>query len=315
MQIIQGTTEFELEGETAAAIGNFDGIHLGHQKLLRCILGQKEHGRKAAVFTFDPPPAVLFGAAQDKELMTREEKRAAFEKMGIDVLVEFPLNRETAAIRPENFITEMLAKKMHTVYVAAGADVTFGNRGEGNAALLGSMAEKYGYEVHIIDKVCYNGKAVSSTEVRRAVEQGRMEEASCLLGGPYAVQGAVMHGNQYGRTMGMPTVNLLPPAGKLLPPNGVYYSSVLLEGRELAGITNIGYKPTVSEKMQIGVETYIYDFDREIYGREIKVSLLGFRRPERKFHGRDELKEQIARDIEEGRQYHALRYVRPESQP
>ena len=140
MQIIQGTTEFELEGETAAAIGKFDGIHLGHQKLLRCILGQKEHGRKAAVFTFDPPPAVLFGAAQDKELMTREEKRAAFEKMGIDVLVEFPLNRETAAIRPENFITEMLAKKMHTVYVAAGADVTFGNRGEGNAALLGSMA-------------------------------------------------------------------------------------------------------------------------------------------------------------------------------
>ncbi len=104
----------------------------------------------------------------------------------------------------------------------------------------------------------------------------------------------------------MPTVNLLPPAEKLLPPNGVYYSEVFLGGRRLAGITNIGCKPTVSEKMQIGVETYIYDFDREIYGTQIKVSLLGFRRPERKFHGRDELKEQMAKDIEEGRRYHAL---------
>lgn len=306
MRIIHGTTEFEIEGKSAAAIGKFDGIHLGHQKLLRCILEQREQGLKAVVFTFDPLPAALFGFAQDKELMTREEKRAAFERMGVDVLVEFPLNLETAAIAPEDFIVKTLVKKMHTVYLAAGTDVSFGDKGAGNTALLSAMAGKCGYEVHIIDKVCYNGKVVSSTCVRQEVEQGRMEAAACLLGAPYEVWGTVMHGNRFGRTIGMPTVNLIPPAGKLLPPNGVYYSEVYLEGRRLAGITNIGYKPTVSEECEIGVETYIYDFDKEIYGAGIGVSLLGFKRPEKKFHGKDELKEQMARDIAGGRQYHGL---------
>ncbi len=306
MQVIHGTTEFGIEGKCAAAIGKFDGIHLGHQKLLRHILEQKERGWKAAVFTFDPPPAVLFGTAQDKELMTREEKRTAFGKMGVDVLVEFPLSYETAAILPEDFIQEILVEKMHTAYLAAGTDVTFGRRGAGNAALLRSMAERCGYEVHIIDKVCYNGKAVSSTGVRQAVETGRMEEAACLLGAPYDVSGTVAHGNRFGRTIGMPTVNLIPPVTKLLPPNGVYYSEVRLEGKRMAGITNIGYKPTVSEAGRMGVETYIYDFDREIYGAEIKVSLLRFKRPEKKFRGTDELKEQMVKDIEEGRQYHRL---------
>ncbi len=306
MQVIHGTTEFETEGKCAVAIGKFDGIHLGHQELLRHILEQKARGWKAVVFTFDPPPAVLFGTAQDKELMIGEEKRAAFEKMGVDVLVEFPLSYETAAILPEDFIRGTLVKKMHTAYLAAGTDVTFGSRGAGNAALLHRMAEPCGYEVHIIDKVCYNGKEVSSTGVRQAVEEGRMEEAACLLGAPYEIWGTVQHGNRFGRTIGMPTVNLIPSVKKLLPPRGVYYSEVFLEGRRMAGITNIGYKPTVSEAGRIGVETYIYDFDREIYGETIKVFLLGFKRPEQKFRDADELKEQMGRDIEEGRQYHRL---------
>ncbi len=306
MQVIQKTAEFKIEGPLAAAIGKFDGIHLGHQKLLRCVLEQKECGKKAAVFTFDPPPSALFGTGMEKELMTREEKRAAFEKMGIDILVEFPLTYETAAISPEDFITDILVKRMHTAYLAAGTDVTFGDKGAGDAALLRAMAGKCGYEVHIIEKVCYNGKAVSSTQVRQAVESGRMEEAACLLGAPYEISGTVVHGRQFGRTIGMPTVNLLAPAGKLLPPNGVYYSRVTLEGGEMAGITNIGYKPTVSEERQMGVETYIYGLDREVYGAQIQVSLLRFKRAERKFHGKEELKTQIGRDIKEGRHYHGL---------
>ncbi len=306
MQVIQKTAEFKIEGPLAAAIGKFDGIHLGHQKLLRCVLEQKEYGKKAAVFTFDPPPSALFGTGMEKELMTREEKRAAFEKMGIDILVEFPLTYETAAISPEDFITDILVKRMHTAYLAAGTDVTFGDKGAGDAALLRAMAGKCGYEVHIIEKVCYNGKAVSSTQVRQAVESGRMEEAACLLGAPYEISGTVVHGRQFGRTIGMPTVNLLAPAGKLLPPNGVYYSRVTLEGGEMAGITNIGYKPTVSEERQMGVETYIYGLDREVYGAQIQVSLLRFKRAERKFHGKEELKTQIGRDIKEGRHYHGL---------
>ena len=321
MRVICGTTELGLDGPekngnnngnrngfpgSAVAFGKFDGIHLGHQKLLQCILEQKKQGLLAVVFTFDPPPSALFGNGAEKELMTAAEKRLALDKMGVDVLVEFPLTPETAATAPEDFIKGFLQEKLHTAYLAAGADVSFGSRGAGNAALLHAMAGKCGYEVHIIDKVCYNGKVVSSTGVRQEVERGRMEEAACLLGAPYSIWGTVMHGNRFGRTIGMPTVNLLPPGNKLLPPNGVYYSRVFLEDRQWPGITNIGCKPTVSDDGRMGVETYIYGFEREIYGMEIGVSLLGFKRPEMKFHGKSELKEQMARDIAQGRRYHGL---------
>ena len=131
-----------------------------------------------------------------------------------------------------------------------------------------------------------------------------MEEAKVLLGAPYAIMGTVMHGKQFGRTIGMPTANLLPPDNKLLPPNGVYYSDVLMEGGYYKGITNIGYKPTVSAAGQMGAETYIYDFDEEIYGREITIRLLKFKRPERHFKGKDELREQMMKDVEEGKIFH-----------
>lgn len=304
MQIIHGTTDFTLEEKSAVAIGKFDGIHQGHQKLLNCILEQKEQGLKAVVFTFDPPPAVLFGNASGKELMTRDEKRTAFSAMGIDVLIEFPLTYKTAAMEPQDFIEEILVSRMRAAYIAAGTDVSFGAKGAGNCMLLKSMGPHCGYELQLIDKVCYNGREISSTYVREAVEKGDMEEAEILLGSPYSVSGKVMHGKQLGRTMGMPTVNLLPERGKLLPPNGVYYSKIRLDGRIYPGITNIGYKPTVSDERQMGAETYIYDFDEEIYGKEITVMLLKFNRPERRFCGKDELKEQIMKNIAEGKAFH-----------
>lgn len=306
MQIIQETTEFVIEGKSAVSIGKFDGIHLGHQKLLGNILEQREQGYKAVVFTFNPPPAMLFGNQDDRELMTREEKYRAFEKTGIDVLLEFPLTKETAAILPEDFVTDILVKKLHAKYIAAGTDVSFGAKGAGNYMLLQSLAKHLGYEVSIIDKVCFNGREVSSTYVREEVELGHMENAAELLGNPYGVSGEVVHGNRFGRTMGMPTVNLLPPKSKLLPPNGVYYSEVLLAGKSYAGITNIGYKPTVSDRKQLGVETYIYGFDQEVYGEEITVSLLAFKRPELRFDGKEALKRQMLEDIAQGRRFHGI---------
>lgn len=308
MQIIQGTTEFQIEGRSAVAIGKFDGIHLGHQKLLDIILTQKEQGLKAVVFTFDPPPGVLFGKIPDKELMTGEEKRAAFERMGIDVLIEFSLNHETASISPEDFIEKILVGQIHAAFIAAGTDVSFGDKGAGNYMLLQAMAEHGDYEVKVIDKICYEGREVSSTYAREEVELGHMEEAARLLGTPYSVSGIIRHGNQFGRTIGMPTVNLLPPETKLLPPCGVYYSFVYLEGKKYKGITNIGYKPTVSEEKQLGVETYIYDFDREIYGSEIQVVLLSFKRQEQKFDSKEELETQMQKDIEEGKIFHGFSF-------
>ncbi len=304
MQIIKETTEFMLPGKSAVAIGKFDGIHLGHQKLLEKITEQKKNGLLAVVFTFSPAPEAFFSGKETKGLMSIEEKRAAFKKAGIDILIEFPLNKETAATEPERFVEEYLVGKLQAAFIAAGTDLSFGKKGAGDAALLKRMAESSGYRVELIEKVSVAGEEVSSTIVREAVEKGDMEKAQALLGVPYSIKGIVSHGRKLGRKMGMPTLNLLPAEEKLLPPNGVYYSRVLLAGKRYPGISNVGYKPTVSDTCVMGVETYLYAFDEDAYGREITVELLGFKRPEMKFEGTEALKEQVQRDIEEGAAFH-----------
>lgn len=301
MEIIAGTTDFYLEKDTAVAIGKFDGVHLGHRRLLEEILGRKKNGLAACVFTFDPTPAVLFGLSDGKELTTREEKRRLFERLGIDILIEFPLTKETAATEPERFVTEILAKQMNTRFVAAGEDLSFGKNGAGDAVLLEKMAPQLGFCVQTIEKIEVNGIEVSSTYIRKLVEEGRMEEAEEMLGMPYTLAGCVEHGNHIGHTLGFPTVNLLPPAGKLLPPNGVYYATVRYNGKVYKAISNVGTKPTVSAEKVMGVESYLYDFDQDIYGQEIEVALKSFRRPERRFGSLEELKSQLDLDIADGR--------------
>ena len=301
MEIIAGTTDFYLEKDTAVAIGKFDGVHLGHRRLLEEILDRKKNGLAACVFTFDPTPSVLFGLSDGKELTTREEKRRLFERLGIDILIEFPLTKETAATEPERFVTEILAKQMNTRFVAAGEDLSFGKNGAGNAELLEKMAPQLGFCVRTIEKIEVDGIEVSSTYIRKLVEEGRMEEAEKMLGMPYTLVGTVEHGNHIGHTLGFPTVNLLPPTGKLLPPNGVYYATVRYNGKTYKAISNVGTKPTVSAEKVMGVESYLYDFYQDIYGQEIEVALKSFRRPERKFGSLEELKSQLDRDIADGR--------------
>lgn len=306
MQIISETTDFQIGRDTAVAIGKFDGVHMGHRKLLAEILKQKEDGLLAAIFTFEPSPEVYFGMSPSRELSTKEEKRAMFEEMGIDILVEFPFNRETAAISPEDFVLKILVGKMHTRFVAAGTDLSFGDRGRGNFTLLNSLARHYGFETKMIDKVERNGKVISSTLVRSLVEKGEMEEAAACLGSPYSITGAIVHGKALGRRIGIPTLNQTPPSDKLLPPFGVYYSTVKVDGQTFKGMTNIGIKPTVTDEKRTTVETHLYDFDGNLYGEFAQVDLLTFRRSERKFSGIEELRETMEADIEAGRKYHGI---------
>lgn len=300
MEIIENTTEFHLEKPGAVALGKFDGVHLGHRRLLEHVLAQKKRGLQTVVFTFDTSAASFFGG-ETKELSTREEKRAVFREMGMDVLIEFPLNTETAATDPAEFVSRYLAEQMRTAYLCAGPDVSFGKGGAGDYKLLARYAEQFDYQVELIDKVRVEGEEVSSTRVREAVRAGRMQDATLMLGTPYSVSGRVVHGRALGRKLGMPTANFLPDAGKLLPPNGVYYSRTLFNGKTYRGITNIGCKPTVSEEQIVGVETYLYDFEGEIYGRDMTIELLGFRRPERAFDNVEALRRQIEEDVESGR--------------
>lgn len=304
MQIIQQTTEFYIKEKTAVAMGKFDGIHRGHRKLLEEIIKQKEKGLKTVVFTFDPSPAAFFQKCSVKELTTRKEKEQLFEEMGIDILVEFPLTEKTAAMEPESFIEEILVQKMNVEYIAAGTDLSFGCKGAGNAKTLIKLSKVYGFKVDILEKICHNAREISSSYIREEIEKGNMEMAELLIGNPYFVAGTVAHGNRLGRTIDMPTVNLIPEEEKLLPPNGVYFSKVCIDSEIYDGITNIGCKPTVSEKPVLGVETYLYDFEADVYGKEITVCLQHFRRPEQKFSNVAKLKEQLAKDKEAGRIYH-----------
>lgn len=302
MQIIERTTEFQLSGRSAVAVGKFDGVHIGHRKLIDKIIEQKANGLVATVFTFDTSAAAFFGG-EEKELTTVEEKRHIFRELGVDILIEFPLNRETAATEPEEFVSRYLAAQMQAAYICAGPDLSFGRNGEGNYALLEQYAGRYGYRTELIDKVTVDGEEVSSTRVREAVREGKMEDAACMLGIPYSVSGVVEHGRRLGRTIGMPTANLIPDKDKLLPPYGVYYSRVAVDGILYRGISNVGCKPTVNTENTANVETYLYDFDGDLYGRDIVVSLLAFRRPEMRFDSVEHLKGQMEADLAAGRDY------------
>ncbi len=301
MQIITRLEELNIDCKTAVAIGKFDGIHLGHKKLLAHILDQKQDGLKATVFTFEPSPEEFFVGRPVKQLFTRNEKRKAFEEMGIDILVEFPLTAQTAATPPEDFVKTILVEDLKADYIAAGTDVSFGDKGRGDQHLLKYMSRELGFELCLIDKVMLDGEEVSSTRVRNQIADGEIPMAKRLLGNDYSISGIVEHGKHLGSTIGIPTVNVLPPANKLLPPFGVYSSTVVIGGVSYRGMTNIGRKPTVSSSNQVGVETYIYDFDEDVYGRQIEVRLHEFIRPEMKFDSVEALKKQMTSDIEAAR--------------
>lgn len=300
MRIIQGTTDFRLENRSAVAIGKFDGMHLGHQKLINQVLEQKKNGLLSVIFTFDPSPEAFFTGKPLKGLMTKEEKRLTFEKLGIDVFIEFPMNKKTASTEPEHFVREYLVEKLNAAVIVAGTDISFGNKGAGDADLLKKMAGNHGYHAEIIDKVTFDGQEISSTLIREAVRRGDMENVTLLMGEPYQISGVVLHGKQLGRELGMPTANIIPSEEKLLPPAGVYYSYAWVDGVRYKSISNIGCKPTVTDDKVMGVETYFYDFNTAIYGKELIVELLAFKRPEMKFESVEDLKAQMQKDISDG---------------
>ncbi|WP_408070694.1 riboflavin biosynthesis protein RibF [Butyrivibrio sp. JL13D10] len=321
MRIISGETQFHIEDKTAVAIGKFDGVHMGHQKLLRHILDKKEQGMKATIFTFDPPPAVFFANMADAgkpaeakssdskksamltQLLTKDEKRRKFEALGIDILVEFPMNAETAHTMPEDFVRNILSDRMNAAYIAAGDDLSYGYKGRGDFSLLNKLAPELGYRTHAIKKLQMFGRDVSSSFIKEEILSAEMERAAELLGEIYYVGGVVAHGKKLGRTIGFPTVNLLPPDEKCLPPYGVYFSEVRVDDRKYHGMTNIGLRPTVSNNGQVSVETYIYDFDGDLYGKYLEIALLTFHRKEQKFASVEVLQRQLDLDLEAGRNY------------
>lgn len=303
MKYFTQTTNFHVEEPTAITLGKFDGLHLGHKKLIKHVTDKKAKGARAVLFTFDTPPGSVIKEQFPEVLTTNEERRIFAEEAGIDYLVECPFVPEVMKMDPEAFVKDIV-EKLNVKYFVVGPDFRFGHKRKGNVDMLTELGSVYGYEVEVIEKEQLDGIDISSTYIREEIQKGNIEKGNQLLGYPFTVRGEVVPGRQLGRTIGMPTTNLIPIKQKLLPPNGVYISATIVHGKKYGSVTNIGYKPTVGATTVKGVETYIFNYDMDIYGETIDVQLLQYIREEKKFDSIDDLKNQMQKDIALAKSYH-----------
>lgn len=309
---------------TAIALGNFDGIHLGHQQVLSPILqgnlalARMGTGNSASeslriyptVVTFNPHPREFFTGQSRKLLTPLEEKAKALKHLGIEQLVLLPFNRELASLSPEAFVKEILLDRLQAQLICVGADFRFGKDRAGNAEALQAIATTYNREVAIVSLEELAARRISSSRIRQALHDGEIELARDLLGRPYSLSGTVMRGQQLGREIGFPTANLDLPPDKFLPRYGVYAASVETMGwPRLQGAMNLGCRPTVDEGKTPIIEVHLLDWSGDLYDRPLTVYLEKFIRPEQKFASLDALKEQIAIDCEITRKFFEERTI------
>lgn len=307
MQYISQTKEFHIAEPTVVSIGKFDGLHNGHKKLVAEMMNYRIQGRKAAMFTFSTPPGTLVRGKTQNVIMTNREREQLLEDAGLDYLVEYPFDEEVRSMAPERFVEEILVEKMNAEVIVTGPDCHFGYKAAGDRAMLEALAPKYGYRYIVVEKAKDEDyKIISSTYVRDLLADGEIMKANKLLGYRYYITGIVEHGKSIGHRRLYPTANIIPPKEKHLPKYGVYVSRVSVEGKVYGGLTNVGEKPTIEGKNPAGVETYLYDFEGDLYGKEIKVELLDFVRPEMKFGSIEELKAQLDYDVKACREMYEL---------
>ena len=307
MRIFSDIDRIKIDAETAVAIGKFDGIHRGHMRLFDEVFSYRKKGLKTLIFTFASSVMEYITGQKSPLLTTNEERRELCAELKFDYFVEYPVSARTMNIEPEEFIREVLCKKLRARAIVSGADCSFGAGGRGNFELLKRHSEELGFDAVLVDKVVCDGVEISSTAIRSFVEKGEMEKAEAFLGHPYAIYGKVVHGRALGRTIEMPTVNINPQENKILPPFGVYESYIYLGSERYTGITNIGIKPTVSDKNAVTVETHIMDFSDELYGEKLKIELLHFERAEQRFENVDLLKKQMLSDKIKAVRFHERR--------
>lgn len=297
MKVINDTLDFWIPEDSAVTLGKFDGIHKGHQKLIGRILEKKAQGLKSVVFTFGQMPGTVFLGGKGRMILTGRERREHLRRMGADYMVECPFVVPIIQMEAERFIEEILVNQLHARYLAVGEDFRFGHNRRGDYEMLQKLSGQYGYEVELVEKECFGEEKISSSRVREELKAGHMEIVRELLGYPYYVAGTVVHGHEIGRTLGIPTTNLLPDDEKMLPPNGVYLTKTYWDGEERFGITNVGVKPTISGEEAKGIETHLFDFAGDLYGKELTVEFYAFERGECRFESLGLLKQQLEKDV------------------
>lgn len=289
---------------TIVMLGKFDGVHKGHRKLFQIAseIREKEH-LPIVVFSFKVAEGLSYDYMDGRHITTFSEREIMFERLGADVFIEYPFDDSVAGMEPLKFIEDIIHNMLNASYVVVGSDWTFGKEGKGDCDLLKASQKLFNFTAVVAEKERYDGREICSTWIRREMEKGNMENANILLGYPFTIIGKVVHGNEIGRTIGFPTANIIPPEDKLLSPNGVYASRIIIEGKEYFGVTNVGVKPTVEYDGPLTVETFIIDLYEDIYDKTIEVQLIHFQRPEMRFKDRETLKKQLSQDIEFAKSY------------
>ena len=285
--------------ERVIALGLFDGVHLGHGALLRRAAEEaKKRGCESAVFTFDRPPKEVITGIPCPLINSPEDRAELVKRLyGIDEMIMVPFDDEMRTTPWDRFVTDILVGRYGAVHLVAGHDHHFGHRNQGSPELLKEKCAELGLGCDIIPAVTLDGVTVSSTHIRKLLEEGDVETARAFLGHPHVLTQTVGHGRQLGRTIGIPTANLVAPPHVLLPKRGVYAAKITLpDGRAFGGVTNVGVRPTVNNGQDVTVEPWILDFDGDLYGQAIRVEFYRRLRDERKFESLDALRSQIETD-------------------
>ena len=291
---------------TAIALGNFDGIHQGHQLVLQAIIDSLLSGQQAHVYpsvvSFTPHPREFFTGGKLELLTPIPEKAELLSSLGIEQLILLPFNQDLAALSPQQFVEQILVKQLQARQISVGSDFRFGYQRKGTGEDLKNIAANFGIKVHLNSLYQYQDSQnqtvrVSSSLIRQALLKGDMATANTMLGRPYGLSGTVVTGQQLGRTIGFPTANLELPPAKFLPRYGVYSADVLVNKTVVKGVMNLGCRPTVAGAAPT-IEVHLLNWSGDLYGQNLQVNLLRFLRPEQKFPNLEALKQQIAKDCQ-----------------
>ncbi len=308
MKLIRGLNSSQLNGNACVAtIGNFDGLHLGHQKIISKLKDKaRELSLPLTVISFEPLPAEFFLPQAPARIYPMRDKVRLLKMLGVDHYLCLNFDNEFAQQAPEDFVQSVLFDALNTKYLAVGDDFRFGNQRKGDFKLLQTLGEKHAMQVVDTPTCTFNNERVSSTRIRKHLEAGELAQANQLLGYPYQLSGRIRHGDKRGRTIGFPTLNLK-VAENIAPQRGVYAVKVyglkdddVLNRDYLTGVANLGNRPTVNG-LENRLETHLFDFDSDVYGKYICVELVEFLRPEQRFEDFNALKAQILNDAEQAK--------------
>lgn len=298
MEIIDLSNYKEIRFDTAIALGNFDGIHIGHQQLINAMISKaKELGIKSSLLLFKNHTKTIIDNNKPNIITSNEQKFKICEELGIDIIYLLDFDDSLMKLSGEDFIKNIIMNKMNGKLLVVGFDYKFGYKASGDSSYLLELGEKYNIDVIVLDPVYKNNEIISSSAIRKLIVLGHINEVTKMLGHPYSILGKVVTGKNRGNKLGFPTANTEPIDNYVIPKNGVYITNTIINNKRYLSATNIGFNPTFDENI-LKIETYILDFSEDIYGQIIEVEFIDFLREDIKFQSKEELINQMNLDIE-----------------